>query len=135
MQRTPYYLGIPLAAGIAAAIWAGVPAGWSPRCSPLLAVLMLYNFGLGAYHSGVEWGWWEGPATCAPSIAVESAGAMFETLQSGAHGPSCTEAVWRFAGLSFAGWNVLDLARRWRSWPALVAIRARRSYGSSSASQ
>jgi disulfide bond formation protein DsbB len=27
---------------------------------------MLYGLVLGVYHSGVEWHWWEGPASPAP---------------------------------------------------------------------
>ena len=134
MQRTPYYLAIPLSAGIAAAIWAGAPARIVAALFALLAILTLYNLALAGYHSGVEWGWWEGPATCAPSTAVESAGAMLEALRSGAHGPSCTTAVWRFAGLSFAGWNAL-ISLGLALAAALGAVRALRPYGSSSASQ
>ena len=137
MQRTPYYLGIPLAAAIAAAIWAGVSRPVVAGLFGLVAVLMLYNAGLGAYHSGVEWGWWQGPEACAPTTSVESAGAMLDSLRAGVTGPSCTEAVWRFLGLSFAGWNVLiagllavlALLGAWRT------LRAAEAQGSSSASQ
>jgi disulfide bond formation protein DsbB len=106
MQRTPYYIGIPLAA--AAAIAAGVAT--SPRLVALLfagfAALMLYNSGLAAYHAGVEWGFWEGPAACAPTVEIGSAAEMLNQLET-AHAPSCTEASWRLLGLSFAGWNLL----------------------------
>ena len=67
---------------------------------------MLYNAGLAAYHSGVEWGFWEGPASCAPTVGVGSAADMLDQLEN-AHAPSCTDAPWRLLGLSFAGWNVL----------------------------
>ena len=105
-------------------------------CSALLALLMLYNAGLGAYHAGVEWGFWEGPASCAPSVGVGSAADMLDQLQN-AHAPSCTEATWRFLGLSFAGWNVRDLgaARRPRRCSARVrAWRWRRQLRCSPAS-
>ncbi len=106
MQRTPYYLGIPLAAAAAFAARMRAPRPLLALLFGLFAALMLYNAGLGAYHSGVEWGFWEGPASCAPSVGVGSAAEMLDQLQN-AHAPSCTEATWRLLGLSFAGWNVV----------------------------
>jgi disulfide bond formation protein DsbB len=89
-----------------------LPSGWRRRglcwwcCFGLFGLLMLYNTGLAAYHSGVEWGFWEGPASCSQSALGGSAADMLNQL--GTVTPaSCTEAVWRFFGLSFAGWNVL----------------------------
>jgi disulfide bond formation protein DsbB len=134
MQRTPYYIGIPVAAALTAAIWSGAPRRLVAAGFAALALLMLYNTGLAAYHSGVEWGWWEGPSSCAPSTSVGSAGAMLESLRSGARGPSCTEAVWRFLGLSFAGWNVL-ISLALAVLALLGVAQTARGYGSNSASQ
>ena len=106
MQRTPYYVGIPLAAAAAVAALLRVPQTVLAILFGLVGALMLYNAGLAAYHAGVEWKLWEGPDLCAPSVGVASAADMLNQLQN-MHAPSCTEAVWRFAGLSFAGWNVL----------------------------
>lgn len=105
MQRMPYYVGIPVAA--AAAIGAGMraPRALMAVLFAIFAGLMVYNTGLGAYHSGVEWGLWEGPAACAPSVGVNSAADMLNQLTM--HAPSCTEATWRMLGLSFAGWNTV----------------------------
>ncbi len=106
MQRTPYYVGIPLVvlAGIAAL--AGAPRVVVATLFGLFAALMLYNAGLAAYHAGVEWRFWEGPASCAPSVGVDNAADMLNQLQN-MQAPSCTDATWRLLGLSFAGWNVL----------------------------
>ena len=68
--------------------------------------LMLYGAGLAVFHSGVEWGFWQGPASCAPSIGVTSAADMLSQLEN-THAPSCTDAALRILGLSFAGWNAL----------------------------
>ena len=106
MQRTPYYVGIPLAAAAGIAAFARAPRSVTATLFGLVAALMLYNAGLGAYHAGVEWGFWAGPASCAPSVGIENAADMLNQLQN-AQPPSCTEASWRFLGLSFAGWNVL----------------------------
>jgi disulfide bond formation protein DsbB len=105
MERTPYYAGVPLAAVSLAGAWLLWPRRVRVALFIGFAALMVYSAGLGAYHAGVEWGIFAGPATCAPSVGVESAAEMLEQLKK--HAPSCTEATWRFLGLSFAGWNAL----------------------------
>ncbi len=106
MQRTPYYVGVPLAATAALAAWRRAPRAVLAILFGAFAALMLYSAGLAAYHSGVEWGFWEGPAACAVSREPGSVEDLFTQLQT-THAPSCTEATWRLLGLSFAGWNVL----------------------------
>ena len=106
MQRTPYYLGVPVAAITLLAVWFGAPRMLTVILFGMFAALMLYGGGLGVYHSGVEWGIFEGPASCAPSVGVGSAADMLSQLES-EQAPSCTDAPWRMLGLSFAGWNVL----------------------------
>jgi len=105
MQRTPYYLGIPLAALALVALAMNWPRTLVLILFAGLAGLALYNAGLGVYHSGVEWGRWEGPASCA-GTGDFGGGSIIDRLK-GEVAPSCTEAVWRFLGLSFAGWNVI----------------------------
>ena len=107
-QRTPYYLGIALA--ILAAIMASAERAAMARLVMLACGgLMLYGAGLGAYHAGVEWGFWPGPATCATGsttgIATD-AQSLLDSLNT-LRPPSCDQAALRFAGLSFAGWNVI----------------------------
>ncbi len=98
----------------------------------MISLVMLYGAGLGVYHAGVEWRLWEGPAACASGAAAPaSAGAMLESLQAGNIAPSCTEAVWRFLGLSFAGWNAIIAA----GLALLAGLGLVRAYGSSSVSQ
>jgi disulfide bond formation protein DsbB len=106
MQRTPYYVGVPIAA-------LAVLAGFRRAARVVLIVLfvafaavMTYGAGLGVYHAGVEWGIWMGPATCAPTGGVSDVGDMLDQLEHDI-APSCTEATWRFLGLSFAGWNAV----------------------------
>jgi len=121
-QRIPYYIGAPLMLVAAILSKAGGPA-WAVR--GLLAVgglLMLYGLVLGVYHSGVEWHWWEGPASCATSAdaVTKDAGSLLGDLSS-KKPPSCDAAALRVLGLSFAGWNVLASAAL-----AAVAFRAAR---------
>ena len=119
-QRIPYYIGAPLML-VAALISAAGGPSWAVR--GLLAaggLLMLYGMGLGIYHSGVEWHWWEGPATCATSAdaVTKDAGSLLGDLSS-KKPPSCDAAALRVLGLSFAGWNVLASAAL-----AAIALRA-----------
>lgn len=107
-QRVPYYIGIPLMALALVSSLLRLP-GWLTRGLLLIGgLLMLGGLYLGVHHSGVEWGWWEGPTDC---------GAVASPADTGGQGvldalnevvpPSCDEAAGRFLGLSFAGWNVV----------------------------
>jgi disulfide bond formation protein DsbB len=103
VQRNPYYVAIPLA--LAAAL---MPPRWTRAGLWLLALVFIVSAGLGAYHSGVEWGFWAGPSDCGGG-AASSAGKVGDFLNQlqNTRVVSCTEAAWRFLGLSLAGWNVL----------------------------
>jgi disulfide bond formation protein DsbB len=136
-QRIPYYVAMPVA--LAAAV---LPALWARAGFGLLALIFLGSAGLGIHHAGVEWGWWPGPNDCAgaPPAATGDLGDFLNQLQT-ARVVSCTEAAWRFLGLSLAGWNVLiSLALAGLALAALVPSRASgrsraQPYGSSSVSQ
>jgi disulfide bond formation protein DsbB len=106
LERVPYYVGMPVAALAAIAVWMKAPRGVVVALFALFAALMLYNAGLAAYHSGVEWGFWAGPASCSPSVGVTSAADMLNQLEN-THAPSCTVAALRIFGISLAGYNVL----------------------------
>jgi disulfide bond formation protein DsbB len=106
-QRYAYYISIPLAA----MILLGVSVGSSRKVMLLaflaIAVAMLWNAGLGVYHSGIEWHWWAGPQDCAgPVVDFGPAGGLLERIQT-TRVVRCDEAAWRFLGLSLAGYNVL----------------------------
>jgi len=103
-QRYPYYVAMPVAL---AAVLVSRPA-WARAGLALLALIFLAGAGLGAYHAGVEWGWWQGPSGCAgaPSPSPGAVGDFLSQLQT-TRVVSCTEAAWRLLGLSLAGWNVL----------------------------
>ena len=106
-QRLAYYVSIPLAA----LILLGVSVGSSRKVAMLaliaIAGFMLWNAGLGVYHSGVEWHWWAGPQDCSgPLTDIRSGGALLEQLKN-VRVVRCDEAAWRFLGLSLAGYNAL----------------------------
>ncbi|MGI9404251.1 MAG: disulfide bond formation protein B [Hyphomicrobium sp.] len=105
-QRYAYYLGVPLLFIALVFVSAGhrYPAG---LIFLFVSLAFLANAGLGVYHAGVEWGFWPGPQSCAGvQELTTSAGALLESLPN-ANVVRCDEAPWRFAGLSFAGWNVV----------------------------
>ena len=129
VQRYPYYLGISLAL-----VTAFMPRRVAPTGLALIAVVFFVSAGLGVYHAGVEWGWWQGPTDCAgaPAPAAENVGDFLRQLET-TRVVSCTEAAWRFLGLSLAGWNVaISLAL---AGFAAAAMREGLAYGSSSVSQ
>jgi disulfide bond formation protein DsbB len=125
-QRIAYYVSIPLAA----MILLGVSVGSSRKVMMLAFVViagaMLWNSGLAAYHSGVEWQWWEGPKDCSgPVTNFGTAGGLRDLIQN-TRVIRCDEAAWRFLGLSLAGYNVLiSLAMAViAAWGALGAYRS-----------
>jgi disulfide bond formation protein DsbB len=56
----------------------------------------------------VEWGFWPGPSDCGGGAGPGPASVddFLKTLET-TRVVSCTEAAWRFLGVSLAGWNVL----------------------------
>ena len=73
-----------------------------------LAAVFLGEMGLAAYHAGVEWKWWPGPAACTGGKTHIS----LEDLEAFARGKSvaivrCDQPTFRIFGLSMAGLNVL----------------------------
>jgi disulfide bond formation protein DsbB len=106
-QRIAYYVSIPLAA----MILLGLSVGSSRKVLLLallaIAVAMLWNAGLGVYHSGVEWKWWPGPRDCSGAVPNFSAGGSLLDQMNKTRVVRCDEAAWRFLGLSLAGYNVL----------------------------
>jgi disulfide bond formation protein DsbB len=110
IQRNPYYIGVGV--GALAVLSAGLrlPPVVTRGLFAIIAVLMIVSIGLGAYHAGVEWKFWEGPASCTiGATGGEAPVNVLEALNS-TKAPSCTEATLRVLGLSFAGWNVLTSA-------------------------
>lgn len=71
-------------------------------------VAIVIGAGIAAYHAGVEYKFWPGPAGC--SGAQELAGglaAAIQNTQTGPVGPACDQVAWSLFGISMAGYNVL----------------------------
>jgi len=105
-QRMSYYVAVPLA-GL---LWLGAGHGASRKVLLLgfvvIALVMLWNSGLAAYHAGVEWKLWLGPQDCTgPINKLGSVQNLLNQLQS-INLVRCDVASWRFLGISLAGWDV-----------------------------
>lgn len=106
-QRYAYYLAVPLGIVVAVAARRGAARPLVLAGLVILLLAALANAGLGAYHAGVEWGWWQGPTACSGStVNLGSAGDLLSRLDT-VKVVRCDEVQWRFLGLSMAGYNVL----------------------------
>ncbi|MFN3889905.1 MAG: disulfide bond formation protein B [Beijerinckiaceae bacterium] len=124
-QRWAYYIGVPLA------LAAAVTAARAPRAGGgLLAVVALIFAGsavFGAWHAGVEWGFWPGPAGCTGD-ATQRASDMSDFMRQieTTKLVRCDEVSLRIFGLSLAGWNAVISA----GVAGLAAIGARNGLSS-----
>ena len=106
-QRVPYYIGLPVALAALLAALAGAKPTVVRTLLIVAALIFAFNVYLGAYHAGVEWGLWAGPADCAGTgSTTTTTGSLLEQIED-IQIVSCTEASWRLFFLSFAGWNVV----------------------------
>jgi disulfide bond formation protein DsbB len=82
-------------------------AAWALRSRPLAgvaAVALLAAAALGAFHAGVEYGWWAGPTACTGAPDLTSPGAFGRMITAPL--VRCDQPAWTL-GLSMAGWNAL----------------------------
>ena len=106
-QRYAYYFAVPLAVMVLLGDSYGASRKVLMAALVAIALGMLWNTGLGVYHSGVEWKWWAGPQECSGTLDnLDSASSLIEKLQS-VSVVRCDEAAWRFLGLSLAGYNAV----------------------------
>lgn len=105
IQRLPYYIGLPLLA-IVIGNWNRVPVPWRVLITLALAGLFIWGIYLGAFHAGVEWGFWPGPTACTGvggNIGFDSLSELntVETVVP------CDQPQFRMLGISFAGYNAI----------------------------
>jgi len=79
------------------------------RLATWLAIAMLLvTAGIAGFHVGVEAGWWEGTSGCqSPNFSSEMSREDIRAAILGAPTVACNEALFRFLGLSMAGWNLI----------------------------
>jgi disulfide bond formation protein DsbB len=96
-QRYPHFaaVGLGLLSYVAAPrkLWIG-----------LASLAILLSGLVGAFHAGVEYGWWEGLTAC--SSAVASGGDPLEAIMN-APLVRCDVPAWTLANISLAGFNAL----------------------------
>lgn len=106
-QRVPHWLALALFA----LAWGALRFFAQPalaRYVLLLAVaVLMVSAGLGAYHAGIEWKLWAGPASCGIGADVPQDFTAFLQSQGTARFVSCLDAPFRVLGLSLAGWNAV----------------------------
>lgn len=76
------------------------------------ALVYAVSAGLAFYHTGVEYGFWPGPAICSGggNGGIVDLNALAAALNQTADAPSCEDVQWRFLGISMAGYNLLASA-------------------------
>jgi disulfide bond formation protein DsbB len=125
-QRDVYW--VALSVGVIGFILGYMRLGWARRgADALLALIFLVGMGVAAYHAGVEWKWWPGPASCTGGGTV-NAGQLAAFLNGAKlNVPQCDQAAWRMFGVSMAGYNaVISLGLVALS---VLAVRKERSHG------
>ena len=106
LGRIPYYVGIGLAAATALAAWLGRErlAGVGLAA---LALCFIAGAGIAAYHTGVEYKLWPGPAECTGSLTPTLSSEDFLKALKRVKPVRCDEPALVIFGLSLAGWSVL----------------------------
>jgi disulfide bond formation protein DsbB len=104
-QRMAYYWGLPVLAAILV-LWNRLPLPVWYIGMAVAALIFAWGTYMGAFHAGVEWGFWPGPTACT--------GLGTGDLSFGDLGGDEIEAVipcdhvqFRFLGISLAGYNAL----------------------------
>lgn len=96
-QRYPHFVALALAALAWRRPPGRVPVG-------LAALAILVSGGIGAWHSGVEYGWWQGLTDCA--VTAPRGGNALEAILD-APIVRCDQVQWELLGVSLAGFNFL----------------------------
>lgn len=95
---------------IAGFIWAVTWAFGHRALYALAALSTAVTSAIGAYHTGVERDWWEGPTTCTSgSIDGLSTDDLLAQIMD-APLVRCDEVPWELFTLSMASWNMLASA-------------------------
>jgi disulfide bond formation protein DsbB len=70
----------------------------------LAAFAILTSGGIGGWHAGIEYGWWEGLTRC--STAGGGTGDILKDIMT-APTVRCDEVQWSLLGISLAGFNFI----------------------------
>ncbi len=101
-QRLPYYWGLPVLA-LVLVLWNRLPLPVWYLATGVVTALFVWGTYQGAFHSGVEWGFWPGPTACT-GIGESFSMDALDNLQPVI---GCDVVQFRFLGISLAGYNGL----------------------------
>jgi len=107
-------LGLGISLGLKAKLLAIAAVG-------TLTMIYFFSTGLAFYHTGVEFGFWPGPATCSGIKTIPSIEELSQRINANNPVIACNRAAWSFLGISMAGYNMLASA-------GLTAIGALTTY-------
>ncbi|MFY7777360.1 MAG: disulfide bond formation protein B [Elstera sp.] len=105
-QRWPHAIALGL--GLLAIMLVRNGLTRSARALTYLAgVALLITAGIGAFHMGVEWHWWEGTASCGSTLGAGQSVDQLRAALLATPVVRCDEVPWSFLGLSMAGYNFI----------------------------
>lgn len=103
-QRLAYYWGLPVLALILV-LWNRIPLQVWYIAMAIATAIFIWGTYMGAFHAGVEWGFWPGPTACTglgnPDLSFDDLGGEIEAVIP------CDQVQFRFLGISLAGYNAL----------------------------
>jgi disulfide bond formation protein DsbB len=101
-QRMAYYWGLPILLGVLV-LWNRLPLAVWYLLMAVVTVIFTWGTFMGAFHAGVEWGFWPGPTACSgvgDSFSFDQLNNMTPVI-------GCDVVQFRFLGISLAGYNAL----------------------------
>ena len=101
-QRLSYYYGLPLLL-LVLALWNRLPLTVWYVAMAIVTAIFAWGTYMGAFHAGVEWGFWPGPTACTGIGEAMD----FNSLNSMTPVIGCDVVQFRFLGISLAGYNAL----------------------------
>lgn len=102
-QRWPHLAAIALAL---VAIITRTQRSTSTAFTAFAAIAIAISGGIGAFHAGVEYGWWVGLTACSTTPVGGSAADILDSIMATPL-VRCDVAPWSLFGISLAGYNAL----------------------------
>ncbi len=104
-QRMAYYWGLPILA-VTLVLWNRLPLAVWYIAIAVAGAIFAWGAYMGAYHAGVEWGFWPGPTACTGTGSGVLDFSQLSDINATRVVP-CDAVQFRFLGISLAGYNAL----------------------------
>lgn len=102
-----YWQRLPYACAALFAFTAFLKPRYGKALLWLCVIAFMIDAAIAAYHAGIEWHWWQGLESCSGNMSGNMSIDEIRAKIMGAATISCSEAAFRFMGLSMAGWNAI----------------------------